>query len=303
MCRKYILDCETCGPDSHTKITITVDCHSGQHYGKFDIGFSSRERHPVGVCPETKEVGGLSFGALCRYCYNSDGRPDPDPKLVKVGEQIIRNLTDSDSILVTIAYLAAKQANFRVENEERKEFNRIFAAVEAYFTFEMRTHTPNINMLGPEARNLFMLLLSIMCFNIVADEEDKHGNYTVEERSLPPLLKELTLSELAEKDCNICREEIGKVSPEDTMETAVRTPCGHIFGNICILTWLQDSRNPTCPICRSLFSIHTHQFPEGYEDSRNYGDIEGIPHNWYEILMDAAAVLSPEEELPIEQMD
>lgn len=45
--------------------------------------------------------------------------------------------------------------------------------------------------------------------------------------------------------CPICLESYSNTGGE----TAVRIPCGHIFGVICLQTWL--SGHNTCPLCRA----------------------------------------------------
>lgn len=53
----------------------------------------------------------------------------------------------------------------------------------------------------------------------------------------------------SERSCSICYETIGTENPEGLTEKAVRMPkCKHIFGDICIKKWCQDS--DTCPYCR-----------------------------------------------------
>lgn len=43
---------------------------------------------------------------------------------------------------------------------------------------------------------------------------------------------------------------------EDMMpENAVRLPCGHVFGELCLRTWIMEMRSegtPTCPKCRAV---------------------------------------------------
>lgn len=55
--------------------------------------------------------------------------------------------------------------------------------------------------------------------------------------------------------CQICQEselEVGDVSKGMTADRAdcipALLPCGHVFGLICIVSWL--ARSPTCPSCR-----------------------------------------------------
>lgn len=50
------------------------------------------------------------------------------------------------------------------------------------------------------------------------------------------------------QQCYICQYLIGEARDEDGTEIIVRTVCGHIFGNICLNTWLEKAN--TCPLCR-----------------------------------------------------
>lgn len=46
-------------------------------------------------------------------------------------------------------------------------------------------------------------------------------------------------------------EEANQDSPDrNTAECPIKLPCNHVFGNLCIRRWFQDSPSPTCPICR-----------------------------------------------------
>lgn len=84
-------------------------------------------------------VGRFFYGGHCRICYEIEKiGPDPEPRLAEAREEIIRNLMETDSALIHIAWLEVRQANFRLENEDREEFDRIFSAVEAFFHSEMR---------------------------------------------------------------------------------------------------------------------------------------------------------------------
>jgi hypothetical protein len=72
------------------------------------------------------------------------------------------------------------------------------------------------------------------------------------------LLRPIAYDELKddEKDCVVCRSTFKLSGPE----RPVRTPCGHIFGELCIETWLQEAR-ATCPTCRTEFSRGEFEFP------------------------------------------
>ncbi|KAJ4396786.1 hypothetical protein N0V93_001008 [Gnomoniopsis smithogilvyi] len=52
-----------------------------------------------------------------------------------------------------------------------------------------------------------------------------------------------------EKTCVICYNDFAVASPEGTVEMPLRLPkCKHVFGNQCILKWLEESNS--CPYCR-----------------------------------------------------
>ena len=58
------------------------------------------------------------------------------------------------------------------------------------------------------------------------------------------------------EQCGICLEEYNTTSRESgVVEVAIRLPCNHVVGSVCIVTWLTDHQ--TCPICRQeLFQTH-----------------------------------------------
>lgn len=49
-------------------------------------------------------------------------------------------------------------------------------------------------------------------------------------------------------DCTICREPLGQGHDGVPAEYPRSLPCGHVFGTMCIQTWLQG--NSSCPTCR-----------------------------------------------------
>lgn len=83
----------------------------------------------------------------------------------------------------------------------------------------------------------------------------------------------IDISNLAKdnKDCEICFQRLGEwrwgndhpvnagvLEPfkvlEDMMpEDPVKLPCGHYFGELCLRTWIKETREepPTCPKCRA----------------------------------------------------
>ena len=60
-----------------------------------------------------------------------------------------------------------------------------------------------------------------------------------------------------DRDCTICQEAFqgpGRVTRSQAgRECAIELPCGHIFGENCIMRWLEES--DTCPQCRRLFIL------------------------------------------------
>lgn len=80
---------------------------------------------------------------------------------------------------------------------------------------------------------------------------------------------EIGAPESDEMECSICKlkygtyrgEEILGTEPaldqglkgEDAPEQAVKLPCGHVFGDWCIKTWLLEVPAASCPTCRYQF--------------------------------------------------
>jgi hypothetical protein len=50
--------------------------------------------------------------------------------------------------------------------------------------------------------------------------------------------------------CDICSEAIGHIRHDGSTEIPYKLPCSHVFGNTCILRWLEVSSQQDCPICR-----------------------------------------------------
>lgn len=49
--------------------------------------------------------------------------------------------------------------------------------------------------------------------------------------------------------CAICYNDLGVKTPDGDIEVALRLPkCKHIFGDVCLKKWLEDS--DSCPFCR-----------------------------------------------------
>ncbi len=86
-------------------------------------------------------------------------------------------------------------------------------------------------------------------------------------------LPQVTLEGLtAESKCMICLNEYGTEIEEDSVENAVRLPCGHDVGAKCIQTWLspdKEARN-SCPACRMTF------FPAQPRPYMEHSEIEEV---------------------------
>lgn len=56
--------------------------------------------------------------------------------------------------------------------------------------------------------------------------------------------------------CPICQVDVGTKSPEGVKEGYALTPCGHVFGSVCIKTYLAlcTADKPLCPVCRTDLS-------------------------------------------------
>ena len=78
------------------------------------------------------------------------------------------------------------------------------------------------------------------------------------------------------RDCVICLQETGKLSPETGLvEVQVKLPCQHVVGSRCIVVWLKT--NNSCPLCRRvLFQEQEHE-EEDEEDEEVVG-IEVVEH-------------------------
>lgn len=62
------------------------------------------------------------------------------------------------------------------------------------------------------------------------------------------------------RTCEICTapyHSLAELSATNhSVEAAIRTPCGHLFGNHCLCRWLdpfEESKRNTCPYCRRAF--------------------------------------------------
>lgn len=52
--------------------------------------------------------------------------------------------------------------------------------------------------------------------------------------------------------CPICQVDIGTKSPDGVREGYAVTPCGHVFGSVCIKQYLAlTADKPLCPVCRT----------------------------------------------------
>ncbi|KKY39471.1 putative cell cycle checkpoint protein [Diaporthe ampelina] len=71
--------------------------------------------------------------------------------------------------------------------------------------------------------------------------------------------------------CAICQVDVGTKSPDGIKEGWSITPCGHVFGNVCIKRYLSITDKPLCPVCRTdLFHICSHPIlPAAYDRKKS----------------------------------
>jgi hypothetical protein len=71
--------------------------------------------------------------------------------------------------------------------------------------------------------------------------------------------------------CAICQVDVGTKSPDGIKEGWSITPCGHVFGNVCIKRYLSITDKPLCPVCRTdLFHMCSHPvLPASYEPKKS----------------------------------
>ncbi|POS71863.1 hypothetical protein DHEL01_v209743 [Diaporthe helianthi] len=71
--------------------------------------------------------------------------------------------------------------------------------------------------------------------------------------------------------CAICQVDVGTKSPDGIKEGWSITPCGHVFGNVCIKRYLSITDKPLCPVCRNdLFHICSHPvLPAAYDPNKS----------------------------------
>lgn len=72
--------------------------------------------------------------------------------------------------------------------------------------------------------------------------------------------------------CSVCLQEYHTLSSTSgAVELAIRLPCHHIIGSVCMKTWLQTSN--TCPICRyELYPAGDLKHPTGASDDDTASD-------------------------------
>lgn len=73
--------------------------------------------------------------------------------------------------------------------------------------------------------------------------------------------------------CPICQVDVGIKSPEGVREGYALTPCGHVFGGVCIKKYLAlcTADKPLCPVCRTdLFHACAHPvLPAPYDPKKS----------------------------------
>lgn len=100
-------------------------------------------------------------------------------------------------------------------------------------------------------------MLQILRFIVVNDIEAKENQLLALEQSTKSnLLTRVEIEDLDEdkRQCIICTEEYGKAAEEvEEPESAVKLPCGHVFGEVCIKTAFQQL-GWKCTYCRKAYN-------------------------------------------------
>jgi hypothetical protein len=73
-----------------------------------------------------------------------------------------------------------------------------------------------------------------------------------------PLLTPLTKT-TEDNDCPICQNLIGDIDGNISAESLMQLPCGHVFGDMCIDTWMRA--HESCPCCRKVFGRGKYEWP------------------------------------------
>jgi hypothetical protein len=81
--------------------------------------------------------------------------------------------------------------------------------------------------------------------------------------------------ECDETDCAICSEVLGATNQEGNSEQAVKTPCGHLFGEHCIKSWLEENDN--CPCCRGHIISNTDVYQQFWIAEAAAAETRGTP--------------------------
>uniref|UniRef100_A0A182FG09 E3 ubiquitin-protein ligase AMFR n=1 Tax=Anopheles albimanus TaxID=7167 RepID=A0A182FG09_ANOAL len=104
--------------------------------------------------------------------------------------------------------------------------------------------------------NIFLSMASLVIimqlrylFNEIQRKIKKHRNYLWVLKHMEKSYPLATADDLKQNsdNCAICWEK---------METARKLPCGHLFHNSCLQSWLEQ--DTSCPTCRLALSVHQH---------------------------------------------
>ncbi|KAK0110050.1 hypothetical protein ONS95_002710 [Cadophora gregata] len=107
---------------------------------------------------------------------------------------------------------------------------------------------------SPVKRKLLVQLRKYAMSQIVQERSRlyllEQAHESVRPTLLMTVLRSIGLDDLADadSDCTICMAPLSNPGAVVKLEIPVKTPCGHIFGNKCICTWIRDNTN--CPNCR-----------------------------------------------------
>lgn len=91
-----------------------------------------------------------------------------------------------------------------------------------------------------------------------------------------------------ERSCCICLQPFGPIAlTQGGSEAPVQLPCGHVFGEVCISSWILD--NNSCPLCRKQvfsFGIGDHLTDHGLSDLLVSTPFSSIPSPQDDVWLD-----------------
>ena len=216
--------------------------------------------HPrVGNCKFEIEEVEVSSEMYCQPCVvklsqqelRSGTSAQLDPRDLKISQKFrikYQDLIDTD-----------EDAGFdeRLTDSDFLWLQNIIISLEVSFLTE--TDLERLSQEQYEQGYVFFKLRRVFKTEMISRFEDMYGEQERAEnlaRGMPHLLTPIKCDVLkdGEKDCTLCHEIMGQ------QDGPVTTPCGHIFGNSCIQSYIEGT-SVACQICSKLFTSKNFIFP------------------------------------------